>query len=156
MNDLTTTREALMAVAIGDLGKLLDRVEAVAPQLDASQIALTLASAALADQLTAYEVRMADITENTKLKAVEHIARRTDAMARVSVDAQARAMEDAARNAFRNELNPALQRVTLPLQQLAELARRGARPWEWWLTHAATAVLSAAISWGAAAWLWLR
>ena len=156
MNDLTTTREALMAVAIGDLGKLLDRVEAIAPKLDASQLALTLASVDLADQVTAYETRMAGITENAKVQAVKYIARRADEMARGTVEAQTRAMEDAARMVFKSEVSPALQRVTLPLHQLAELARRGARPWEWWLAHAATAVVASAISWAMAAWLWLR
>ncbi|MCY1381063.1 hypothetical protein D9M69_689350 [compost metagenome] len=77
-------------------------------------------------------------------------------MALRTVDTQTRAMEEAARTVFRSEIGPALQRVTLPLQDVATLARKGARPWEWWLLHAATAVLSSAISWAMAAWLWLR
>ena len=156
MNDLVTAREELMAVAIGQLGELLDRMDTLAPKLDASQLALTLVSSELAEQVAAYETRMADITENAKLQAVKHIARRADEMARGTVEAQTRAMEGAARVVFRNEVGPALQRVTLPLQEVAALARRGSRPWEWWLLHAATAVLSSAISWGIAAWLWLR
>ena len=46
--------------------------------------------------------------------------------------------------------------VPQPLQDVAALARKGASPWEGWLQHAATAVLSSAISWAMAAWLWLR
>lgn len=156
MNDLVTAREELMAVAIGQLGELLDRMDTLAPKLDASQLALTLVSSELAEQIAAYETRMADITENAKLQAVKHIARRADEMARGTVEAQTQAMEEAARVVFRNEVGPALQRVTLPLQEVAALAHRGSRPWEWWLLHAATAVLSSAISWGIAAWLWLR
>ncbi len=156
MSDLTTAREELMSVAIGQLGEMLDRMEALAPRLDASRLALTVVSSELADQVTAYEERMAEITENAKVQAVKHIARRADEMARGTVDTQTRAMEEAARLVFRNEVSPALQRVTLPLQDVATLARRAAHPWEGWLLHAATAVLSSAISWAMAAWLWLR
>ncbi len=156
MSDLVTVREELMAVAIGQLGELLDRLDTLAPRLDASQLALMVVSSELSEQVTAYEKRMTDITENAKLQAVKHIARRADEVARVTVDTQTRAMEEAARVVFRNEVSPSLQRVTLPLQDVAALARRGARPWEGWLLHAATAVLASAVSWGMAAWLWLR
>ena len=156
MSDLVTVREELMAVAIGQLGELLDRLDTLAPRLDASQLALMVVSSELSEQVTAYEKRMTDITENAKLQAVKHIARRADEVARVTVDTQTRAMEEAARVVFRNEVAPALQRVTLPLQDVAALARKGARPWEGWLLHAATAVLASAISWAMAAWLWLR
>jgi hypothetical protein len=81
---------------------------------------------------------------------------KTDEMARSSLDAQTRAMEEAARMLFRTEVGPALQRVAVPLQHLADLAHRGARPWEHWLTHAATAVAASALTWMLAAWLWAR
>ncbi|MCU0958150.1 MAG: hypothetical protein MUF55_12795 [Hydrogenophaga sp.] len=156
MSDLVTVREELMAVAIGDLGALLDRVEKLAPQLDASRMELLSTSTDLAEKVEAYSKRMDEITENAKNQTVKHIARRADEMARGTVDTQTRAMEEAARVVFRNEVGPALLRVTLPLQDVADLARKGARPWEGWLLHAATAVLSSAISWSMAAWLWFR
>lgn len=145
-----------MAVAIGDLGTLLDRFEKLAPQLEASRVELLSTSTELAERVEAYSKRMDEITQNAKLQAVKHIARRADEMARGTVDTQTRAMEEAARVVFRNEIGPTLQRVTLPLQEVVAMARKGARPWEGWLLHAATAVLSSAISWGMAAWLWLR
>lgn len=156
MSDLVTAREELMAVAIGDLGALLDRVETLAPQLDASRMELLRTSAELGEQVAAYSKRMDELTENAKVQAVRHIARRADEIARGTVDTQTRAMEEAARVVFRNEIGPTLQRVTQPLQDVAALARKGASPWEGWLQHAATAVLSSAISWAMAAWLWLR
>ena len=156
MSDLVTAREELMAVAIGDLGTLLDRFEKLAPQLEASRMELLSTSTDLAEKVEAYSKRMDEITENAKLQAVKHMARRADEMARGTVDTQTRAMEEAARVVFRNEIGPTLQRVTLPLQEVVAMARKGARPWEGWLLHAATAVLSSAISWGMAAWLWLR
>ncbi len=99
---------------------------------------------------------MAGITENAKMQAVKHIARRTDEIARGSAEAQTRAMEEAARMLFRTEVGPALQRVAMPLQHLAELAHRGAHPWQHWLTHAATAAAASAVTWALAAWLWIR
>ena len=156
MSALVTAREELMAVAIGDLGTLLDRFEKLAPQLEASRMELLSTSTELAERVEAYSKRMDEITENAKLQAVKQIARRADEMARRTVDTQTRAMEEAARVVFRNEIGPTLQRVTLPLQEVVAMARKGARPWEGWLLHAATAVLASAISWGMAAWLWLR
>ena len=145
-----------MAVAIGDLGTLLDRFEKLAPQLEASRMELLSTSTELAERVEAYSKRMDEITQNAKLQAVKHIARRADEMARGTVDTQTRAMEEAARMVFRNEVGPALQRVTLPLQDVADLARKGARPREGWLLHAATAVLASASSLARAAWEWLR
>ena len=156
MSDLVKAREELMAVAIGQLGELLDRLDTLAPNLDASRMELLSTSTDLAERVEAYSKRMNEITENAKVQTVKHIARRADEMARGTVDTQTRAMEEAARVVFRNEVGPTLQRMTLPLQDVADLARKGARPWEGWLLHAATAVLSSAISWWMAAWLWLR
>jgi ABC-type transporter Mla subunit MlaD len=147
MNSTSSAREALIAEALGEMAELLDRVEAVAPALDASRFALINASTELAGQVTAFESRMAGVTENAKTQAVKHIAGRTDELARGTLDAQKQAMEEAARMLFRSEVGPALQRVAAPLQHLADLAHRGARPWEHWLTHAATAAVSSALTW---------
>jgi uncharacterized protein with PhoU and TrkA domain len=156
MNGTGSAREALIAEALGEVAALLDRLEAVGPALDGSRLALIHTSSELAGQVTAFESRMAGITENAKTQAVKHIARRTEEIARVSADAQTRAMEEAARMLFRTEVGPALQRVAVPLQHLADLAHRGAHPWQHWLTHAATAVVASGLSWALAAWLWAR
>ena len=156
MNGTSSAREALIAETLGEMAALLDRVEAVAPALDASRLALANASTELAGQITAFESRMAGITENAKMQAVKHIARRTEEITRVSAEAQTRAMEESARMLFRTEVGPALQRVAMPLQHLADLAHRGAHPWQHWLTHAATAAAASAVTWALAAWLWAR
>lgn len=156
MNTASSAREALIAETLGEMAALLDRVEAVAPALDASRLAVVNASTELAGQVTAFECRMVDIAENAKTQAVRHIARRTDEIARASAEAQTRAMEDAARILFRTEVGPALQRVAVPMQHLADLAHRGAHPWQHWLTHAATAVAASGLTWAVAAFLWAR
>jgi hypothetical protein len=156
MNGTSSAREALIAETLGDMAGLLDRVAAVAPALDASRLALINASTELIGQLTAFESRMAGITDNAKAHAVRHIARQTDELTRISAQAQTRAMEEAAQVLFRSEVGPALQRVAMPLQHLADLAQRGAHPWQHWLTHAATAVVASGLTWAVAAWLWAR
>lgn len=151
--ELATAREALLAEALGEVARVAERLEAVVPALDASREALVQSGALLADQLTAFEARMTAVAENAKVVAVRHIAQRTDELARSSSETQTRAMEKAARAMFRDELGPALHRLAAPLQKLSD--RRSA-PFEGLLTHAAVAVLSSALSWAVAAWLWAR
>jgi hypothetical protein len=153
VNRPATVREALIAEAIGEVAGLIERLEAVAPALDASRQALVQAGEEVAGQVVALENRMAGITENAKVQATRHIARRTEEIARSSLETQTRAMEEAARSLFRSEVCPALQRLVAPFQQLADM---GTRPLERWLTHAATAAVASSLTWAMAAWLWAR
>jgi hypothetical protein len=146
-----TAREALIAEAIGDLARLLDRVEALQPAMLEARQALIEAQARLADQLDAIEDRMGAITDRVKVQAVKHILVRTDEAARRSVDMQTRAMAEAAHTLFKAEIEPALQRLAMPLQRLVQKVDR---PWEQWLTHAATAAVASAATWALAAYLW--
>jgi hypothetical protein len=153
VNRPSTAREALIVEALGEVAALIDRVEAVAPAMEAARQALVRATAELASQVLAFENRMTAVTENAKVQAVRHIARRTDEVARSSLDAQTRAMEEAARTLFRTEVGPALQRLVMPLRQLVD---RVERPWERWLTHAATAVAASFATCLLAVYLGLR
>jgi hypothetical protein len=148
-----TAREALIAEAIGDVALLLDRAEALQPAMLESTQALIGAQAQLARQLADFETRVAALTEKAKVQAVKHILVRTDEAARRSVAAQTRAMADAAQTLFKTEIDPALQRLATPLQRLMQ---RVDRPWEHWLTHAATAAVASATTWALAAYLWVR
>ena len=109
MNRPSTAREALVVETIGELAALIDRVEAVAPLIDAARLAFVQVSADLAGQLVAFESRMTAITEHAKVQAVKHIARRIDEMTRSSLDTQKRAMEEASRAFFRTEVGPTLK-----------------------------------------------
>lgn len=144
MNRPTTAREALIVEALGDVARLLDRVESLQSSMDAGRRALVQANAALGDRLNAFETRMSSITQQAKVKAVEHIVQRTNDATRQSIDAQTRAMNEAARLAFTEQLNPTLGRLTESLQLLVQ---RVDRPWDFWLTHAAAAASSAALTW---------
>jgi hypothetical protein len=150
----TTAREALVVEAMADMSALIDRLEALAALLDTRHRLLADASAELGRRVEGAEQHMAALTEHAKTQAVRHIARRTEEMAKASLDTQRRAMAEAAQDLFRAEVAPALQRVTAPLQRLEGLANRGAHPWAHWLTHLATAATASAVAWALAAGLW--
>jgi hypothetical protein len=144
MNRPTTAREALIVEALGDVARLLDRVESLQSSMDAARLALVKENAALGNRLNSFATGMSSITQQAKIKAVEHIVQRTNDATRQSIDAQTRAMNVAARLAFTEQLTPTLARLTVSLQQLVQ---RVDRPWELWVTHAATAASSAALTW---------
>ena len=149
MNGPSTAREALIVEALGDVALLLDRVESLRSSMEAGRQALASANAEFADRLKAFEVAMASVTQHAKVKAVEHIARRTGEVTKISIEAQTRAMSEAARLAFSAQLGAPLARLTATVQRLIQ---RVDRRWELWLTHAATAVASAVLTWFVAVW----
>lgn len=150
MSHPSTAREALIVEAIGDVAKLIQRVEAMAPALDETCEALLLTSTKLRDDLAGFERRMAAITEQAKTHTAKHIAARADEAARRSIDQQSQAIADAARVAFGAELGATMQRLQTVLRPLLE---RHEGPWEQWLTHAATAVGASAATLALAAYL---
>ncbi len=153
MTHPSTTREALIVDALGEAAKLIGQVEALAPVLDQSRQALADAHSGLAGQLAAFERQVAALSEKAKVQAVQHILARTDEAARGSANVQARAMADAARVAFGAELGATLQRLQAAVPRSAEPSR-----WRWepWLTHAAAAATSSAVTWTLAITLWVR
>ncbi|RYF59952.1 MAG: hypothetical protein EOO27_07605 [Comamonadaceae bacterium] len=153
MNAPGSAREALIAEAIGDLARLIDQAQALQPAMAESRQALVDAHAKLAVQLAAFEAQIAALTEKAKVQAVKHILARTDEAARRSVEAQGRAMADAARVAFGVELGATMQRLQSALQPLTE---RPEQRWERWLTHAAAAATASALTWTLAVVLWAR
>ena len=93
------------------------------------------------------------VTENAKTRTAHYLAARVDEAARQSVEQQSRAMADAARVAFNAELGATLQRLQAAMQPLIE---RSERPWERWLTYAATAAATSAFTLVLAVSLWAR
>lgn len=148
MNRPATAREALIVEALGDVALMLDRVESLTSSMEASRLALANTNAELGDRLKAFEAGLSSITQQAKARAVEHIIRRAADATSSAIDTQARAMNEAARLAFSTHVDSNLARLTTTLQQVL---RRVDRPWDTWLTHAATAVASAALPWFVAA-----
>jgi septal ring factor EnvC (AmiA/AmiB activator) len=147
MNSPATVREALLVEAIGDVAKLLDRIEAVAPVVDKSSEALQGASESLREELADVERRMAALTEHAKSAVARHIATRADEAARRSIEHQSRAMADAARVAFGAEVGAMVKQLQACVQQLV---RQQQPRWEPWLTYGAAVLVSATATWGLA------
>ena len=148
-----TAREALIAEAIGDVARLLDRVEALMPALDASREAAAEAGSQLAAGLEALEDRMAAVTETARTQVVQHIVRRTEEAARQAQVVQSRAIAEAAREVFRVEVERSIQHLASALQAASF---RKPPAWEAWLTHAATAVTASAATWVLMVGFWAR
>ena len=147
MNPPLTGREALLIEAVGELVDVLDRVQTLVPTLDASRREVMAASAQLTNQLSAIEARMGALAEAAKTYALNHISQRTNQMTRQSIDEHLKAMDEAARGLFVKELGPALQALVQPLRQAQQTARRSALSWDTWMTHAATAAVTAVATW---------
>ena len=146
MSQPTSAREALIAEALGDVAFLLDRVDSLTSSMEVGRLALANASAELDSRLKAFVVGTAAVGQQVQAKAIEHIVRRTAKATTDATQMQAGAMTAAARLAFSAEVDSNLARLTRALHQVLH---RVDRPWDLWLTHAATAAVSAAFTWWA-------
>jgi uncharacterized protein (DUF885 family) len=144
MSTPTTAREAPVAEAIGDAGRLLDRLEQLLPALERARLALTNADAALLERIGALEARMTSITATTTAATVEHLARQARLMAVRSVESQRMAMAEVARRLFSQEVEPALARLIASLERQTARFARPARQWPW---HVATALAASMATW---------
>ena len=142
MNGPTTAREALIVEALGEVALLLDRIESLTASMEVGRLAN--ASAELSERMKLLEVGTEKVVQQVQAKAVEHIMRRTGKAASDSIELHARAMNAAARLAFTAEVDSILARLARSLQQVLH---RVDRPWDHWLTHAATAAVSAGFTW---------
>jgi hypothetical protein len=144
VSDPATAREALIVEALGEVALLLDRVESLTSSIEVGRLGLANASANLDSRLKTFEAGAATVAQQVQVKAIEHIIRRTGKATSDSIELQARAMSAAARLAFSTEVDSNLAHLTHSLQRVLH---RVDRPWDVWLTHAATAGVSAALTW---------
>ena len=160
MSEPRTSREALIAEALGDLARLLDQIQALVPAMLESRQAMVDAHGRLADQAadqtSAFDGHVAQFIDKAKTHVVKHIAQQADESARRSIDQQVKAMEDAAHGLFLKEIGPEIRRLSLPLQRLYDVVQSSANPWTSWLTHAATATVAALVTWMLMSGFWTR
>jgi hypothetical protein len=140
----TTAREALVAELMGDMAKLLDRVDTLAPAVDDARRKMTAAAQALAAGVAPFKARMAGIAAETRKSAVAHIVSSANRASAELIEIQTRAMLDLSKAIVDKEVGPPLRRLASNLEQLVQRTRR---PWwESWVNYAATAILSAIVS----------
>ena len=143
MRQPATARDALIAELLGDFVAVLDRIEAVAPSLRETRDQLELTATRLRGDVGPFQERICTMAFKTQDAAIQQITERSRALARATLDEQVRAMRECARRISTDEVALPLQRLVVDLQQTMRDANRR---WEHWLTHAATAVVAAALS----------
>jgi hypothetical protein len=138
-----STREALLAESIGDLGKLLDRVDTLTPAIDNACKKMTAAAHDLAASVKPFTVHIGGIAAETEKTTVERIVSRANAASAKLVEMQTQAMLDLSKAIVDREVGPPLHRLASNLAQLVQQQRRS---WETWATHAATAAVAAILA----------
>ncbi len=151
MNRPAMAREMLLAEAIGDLALVLDRLDRLLPAHERATEALVKAHTDLDARTDDFKRSIISFTDQAKAHTAKHIAHHVVEASRVAREAQTQAMADVAQSMFQAELSPVLRRLMTSVQPVVE---RLDRPWERWLTHAATASVSAVVS--ATLVIWLR
>jgi len=149
----SSAREALIVEALGNVAQLLDRVEALTLSVNAARIALDSASAKLHGDLKALDADIQVVTHQAKVAMVDHVLKRVNKAASEAMATQAQAMTSAARLAFSDQAESNLPRLIKLLQNALQ---RIDRPWEVWMTHAATACASGFLTWCVYRWLAFR
>ena len=133
--------------------QLLDRVDKLVPTMDGSRQKFLEAARALTVAMEPFDVRMQAFASNAAGNAVQHIERRTNEIAKDSLEEQKRSMREAARVIFQEEVGAAFRRLDAAIKPIADKAKR---PWDTWLTHAAAAVISGVFSAAAVTYLLVR
>ena len=144
MTDPATLREALIAEAIGDVARMNQRLEVLAPLLDEKADRLNQAVRGLGDAVVSFDNRVAAISERAKLQTAQYMATRAEELTRKLVAQNSQAMADAARIAIGAELGATLHCWQAVMQPLIE---RAARPWETWLGYAAALSTGTLLGW---------
>lgn len=150
-NGKGTAREALIAEAVGDAGKLLDGVERLLPALNASHRALADATFELTRQLADFRPQIASAASKATVLALQAITQQVE---RAALQAQTRcnaAMQEATREIFRVEADRALSRFAKSAAKMQHRSEEGS--WDRWVHHACSAAMGALATWGLMVWL---
>ena len=143
MNPLTNARETLIAEALGDIARLLDRVEALISALETTRQEMISASTDLTQKVDAVEGRIQAMARNAAIGLVHRLAQQAAQALRTAVVSESRVIADATQRALVDQFDPLLSR----LSSLLDERRRFGRHWETWLTHITTAVISGLLTW---------
>jgi hypothetical protein len=145
-------KEALLSEAVGELIRLMDRMDAVVAGTDSVRGALLDAQMDLTRQLDAFEHRMKEVSSIARTKVVEHITTKSEQAMKSILQRHVEAMQEATREAHARELGAAVHQLRMTLQHVTHLAdwRRS------WPTHAAAALAGAVLATAVmgAVWLW--
>lgn len=156
MNRPSTAKEALIAEALGDMAGLIDRLEKLAPVMSIAHQELVQSSHALVSKVSMFEFRMSDISQNPVELCVKQIEQKASGVCAQTLNSQILAMQSAAREMFNKEFHPVVNRTVTQLEYLARLAQPDQNRWLPWLTHGASFVTGAALTWLTVMMIWVR
>lgn len=133
----------MLAELLGDIAVLLDRVDALPPEVHQATQTLSKAADRAAQTVVLVDGQLAALAKQAKVAAMQHVAKETHALFDRIAKEQRALMTEAARAIVAREVGPPLQRLA---GTLAEITRQAHAPWRVWLTHAATAALAVAVT----------
>ena len=146
MDRPSNLREALLADALGDLHKLLDRADKLVPAIDEarkaleeSREALVMSARGMAAEGEAMKRQALTEAEDTKKATLRYLGDNTKQLVAELVIRQTQAMSDTARSLVEKEVGPKLRDLATRLEKQANRAND---PWRDWLAHAFTGALS--------------
>lgn len=120
MNSASTAREELIAEALGDVGALIDRLEALVPAMDEFGQTAWRAYENLIERINRFDNQVQNTLNEAESEALRRILRHAEDITRQSLETQAMAMKATARELFRTEFDPATARVLAQMQALPQ------------------------------------
>lgn len=120
MNSASTAREALIAEALGEVGALIDRLEALVPAADELGQTAWRAYENLIDRINRFDNQVQNAINEAESEALRRILRHAEDITRQSLETQAMAMKTTVRELVRTEFDPATARVLTQMQELAQ------------------------------------
>lgn len=147
----STAREALIVEAIGEVARLIQEVQALAPVLNETCQRLRRTDAHLLNTLADFETRMAAASQTAQTQAVQRLQAHMNESAKRTIASLSQTLVEGARMVFNAEIGRNLR----ALQELMQtLAHRPNKHWEQWLKHAATAALASTLTGIGLVWPW--
>jgi AcrR family transcriptional regulator len=139
----SNSREALIAEALGEFHRLLERIDAVQPRLEDTADRIEQTAATLHADVDPFRKQVVEFFYENQKKAAANASRITGEHALKVFVAQTDELKKSAHAIFAEEVTPPLRQLTA---ELRAAIRQAHRPWDQWLTHAATAAGTAALS----------
>lgn len=151
MGDPRNVREALIAELLGDVDKILTRLEALTPAVASAEKGVLDSVAALESAGDRYKSVITTFSDKAKADLGDYLDRKTHQATVQTVDEQRAAMQEAARHAFRSEASDKATALGISLGEAAREFRRSM--WSRVLEHGLTAVLASLLTVSLAHWL---
>lgn len=151
MNGPRTAREALIAELLGDVDRLLARVEALPAQVAAAEANVAGTITGLNEAGDRFRLAVTAFAEEARTGLAEYVQRKAgEAGSRAAEEARA-AMIDAARQAFRSEASDRAAQLANTLAQASREFRQST--WSRLAEHFLTACAASALSAGLVLWI---